>query len=128
MAAGKHQLEPLVRKRQVIHLLCSSLSFPLKQLLKNHLFTGKRTIAAQAVNSLAPRSRGNPCPRIVRYALYRPAFKRNEQRILEGILSQLEILHRTNQAGEDAIRLLAKGMGHNPVRWVHYSLSALIEF
>src|SRR5438270_8226468 len=125
MAAGKYQLEPLVRKRQVIHLFCSSLSFPLKQVLKNHLFTGKCTIATQAVNSLAPRSSGHPGTRIVGYALDRPAFKRNEQRVLEGILSELEIPHKTNQAGEDAIGLLAKGLCHNPVCRVHYPLGSI---
>ena len=33
----------------------------------------------------------------------RPAFKRHEQRILQGILGQLEISHGTNQRSENAV-------------------------
>src|SRR6266478_4105933 len=46
VATGKHQLEPLIRDRMVLHFLCSSLRFQLDQLLQKRLLAGQGTGAA----------------------------------------------------------------------------------
>src|SRR5581483_7892704 len=105
MTAGEHELEPFVRDGGIFHILCSSLFLSLlllKQRLNHDLFARKRVLTAQAVNGLVPGGRSDPGTRIMRNTIDTPAFKGHQQRILQGILGQLEISHRANQGGKDA--------------------------
>src|SRR6266702_5626831 len=103
MTASEHELEPFVGNRSLFHVLFSSLLLMLKQHLQHNLFACKRVFTAQAINGLVPGCSSYPRARIMGNAIDRPALKGHEQRILQGILGQLEISHSTNQSSENAV-------------------------
>ena len=102
VATGEEQLEPLVRDRRVVsefvHLFGN---------LEELRLLGKGAVAADTVDRAVARGRDQPRPRVRRRAIGRPASRRERERLLDGILGEVEVAEEADQEGEDARPLLA---------------------
>jgi hypothetical protein len=49
-----------------------------------------------------------PGPRVYGLAVYRPAFSGDRERLLSGLLGEVEVAEETDQGGQDAAPLLAE--------------------
>src|SRR6266571_380138 len=105
MAAGEDQLQPLVGKARLVHLVLHGFGdFQQAGLL------GERALAAQAVDrAVAGRDR-QPGAGIGRGAVARPALGGGRERFLGGLLGEVEVAEEANQTGEDAAPLVAEDL------------------
>ena len=94
MAAGEDEREPLVGDRAHVVVLARELLQPCEEL---HLLA-KDAIAPDAVDRAVLRGRDDPGRGVARVALSRPALERRRERVLDGVLGELEVAER---AGED---------------------------
>jgi hypothetical protein len=106
MAAGEHELQPLVGDRRLVQLVHGRLRWELElpQLAR------ERPVAPDAVDRAVARRRRQPRARVLRRALARPALGRERERLLRGLLGELEVAEEADQAGEDAAPLVAEGL------------------
>ena len=105
MAAGEDQLQPLVGKRRLLHLVLHGLGH-----FEQACLLGERAVAAQAVDrAVAGRDR-QPGARIRRRAVARPALGGDRERLLSGFLGEIEVAEEADQAGEDAAPLVAEDL------------------
>jgi hypothetical protein len=90
MAAGEDQLEPLIAEGQLLHLV--SPRRRLEQLGLEQLgLRCERALATQAVDRAVARGGDEPGGRVGRCPLTRPALRRDGERILDGLLGEVEI-------------------------------------
>ena len=105
MAAGEDQLQPLVGKDRLLHLVLHGLGH-----LQEPRLLGERAVAAQAVDrAIAGRDR-QPRARIRRRAVARPALGSDRERLLSGLLGEVEVAEEADQVREDAAPLVAEDL------------------
>src|SRR5262245_2073355 len=97
MTAGEDQLEPLIRKRPVVHLVLLS-----DRQVEQPRLLDEGAVAADAVERTVPGRGRQPCARVVRHTLPRPALRRDRERLLRRVLREVEVAAPTDQGREDA--------------------------
>ena len=105
MAAGEDQLQPLVGKGPLFHLVLHGLGH-----VEQACLLGERPIAAQAVDRTVAGGDRQPGARVGRRAVPRPALGRGRERFLRRFLGEVEVAEEADQAGEDAAPLVAEGL------------------
>ena len=82
----------------VVHLVLHGLGH-----LEQPRLLRQRPVAADAVDrAVARRSSIEPRARVVRHAVARPALRRDRERLLRGLLGEVEVAEEADQRGEDA--------------------------
>ena len=71
---------------------------------------GQRALAAEAVEARLRAVVTSQAPGLVGHAVARPARGRDRERLLRGLLGEVEIAEEADQAGEDASPLVAEGL------------------
>jgi len=74
---------------------------------------GEGAVAADPVDRPVARGRHQPCARVVRHALSRPALGCDRERLLSGLLGQLEAAEEADQGGEDTTPFVAEDLLEN---------------
>ena len=97
VAAGEHQPQAVV----------GHLSLLLREGLELAELRRQHARPPQPVDRLVPRGGGDPRTRIARDALDRPALERDEPRILDRLLGEVEVAEDADQGGDRSSRLLA---------------------
>ena len=105
MAAGEDQLQPLVGKGRLLHLVLHGLGH-----LEQARLLGERAVAAQAVDRAVAGGDRQPGARVGRRAVARPALGRDRERLLRGLLGEVEVAEEADQGGEDAAPLVAEDL------------------
>src|SRR5207237_7754525 len=104
VAAGEDEAESLVRHRFVAVFLTLQLREPLEQLR----LARKRALPPDAVDRAISRGRAQPGTGIFGRPVARPALQSGRDRILKGVLRELEVAEDADQGCEDAAPLLAE--------------------
>ena len=105
VAAGEEQLEPLVGNRGLIHLVLHGL-----RNVEQARLLGEGAVSPDPVDGPVARRRHQPGPRVVGRPLARPALRRDRERLLSGLLGQLEAAEEADQVGEDAAPLVSEDL------------------
>ena len=105
MAAGEEQLEPLVGNGGLIHLVLRGLRH-----IEQARLLGEGAVSPDPVDGPVARGRHQPGPRVVRCPVARPALRRDRERLLSGLLGELEAAEEADQVGEDAAPLVAEDL------------------
>jgi hypothetical protein len=105
VAAGEHELEPLVWQGHLIRLVLDGLGNVQEAGLR-----GQRSVAANAVDCAVSGRRHEPEPRVGRDAVARPAFRRDREGFLRGFLGEVEIAEEADEGSEDAPPLVAEDL------------------
>jgi hypothetical protein len=105
MAAGEDQLQPLVGKGPLLHLVFHGLGH-VKQLC----LLGERPLTAKAVDRAVAGGDRQPGARVGRRAVPGPALGRDRERLLRGFLGEIEIAEEADQAGEDTAPLVPEDL------------------
>ena len=71
---------------------------------------GERALAADAVDRAVARGRDEPRARVGGRAVARPALGGDRERLLRGLLGEVEVAEEADQRGEDAAPLLAEDL------------------
>ena len=103
MAAREDQLQALVGKRRLIHLVLHCLRH-----LELPCLRVERAIAPDAVDRAVACGRLQPGARVVRDAVPRPSLGGDRERLLRGFLGAVEVAEEADQRGEHAAPLVAK--------------------
>src|SRR5207244_6288280 len=80
----------------------------LRESLEQLRLARERALPADAVDRAVARGRDQPGDRIVRRAVARPALECGRDRVLKGVLCELEVAEDADQGCEDAAPLLAE--------------------
>jgi hypothetical protein len=107
MAAGEDQAQALVRKLVRRAILGDAPAQRVERLQRRALL-GERPLAADAVDGLVARDLRDPRPRIPRDPVARPALQRDYERLLDGLLRQVEIADRPNERRDRPPRLTSE--------------------
>ena len=105
MAAGEDQLQPLVGKGPLLHLVLHGLGH-----VEQACLLGERPIAAQAVDRAVAGGDRQPGAWVGRRAVPGPALSRDRERVLRGFLGEIEVAEVADQAGDDAAPLVPKDL------------------
>jgi hypothetical protein len=105
MAAGEDQLQPLVGKGRLIHVVLHGHGHVEQARLR-----GEGAVASQAVDRAVARGDREPGAGIGRRAVARPALGGVREGVLGGFLGQVEVAEVADQAGEDAAPLVAEDL------------------
>jgi hypothetical protein len=76
------------------------------ELLQDRLLLAQGPFAAQPVDRLVPGDAGDPCARVRRYAVPRPALDGDDERLLNGLLGRVEVAQDPNEGGDRPSRLV----------------------
>ena len=113
MAAGEHQLEALV----VNHGVCVQFSFWFWSWcvrggggFELSRLEGERALAADAIDRAVAGRDGEPGARVGRRALARPSLGGDGERLLGGLLGEVEVTEEADQRGEDPPPLVAEDL------------------
>ena len=109
VAAREDELEALVRDRRLVHLVLHGLGH-----VEQAGLLGERAVAADAVDRAIPRRRHQPRPRARGRPVAWPALGRDRERLLRGLLGEVEVAEEADQGGEDATPLVAEGLVERP--------------
>jgi hypothetical protein len=71
---------------------------------------GERAVAAEAVDRSVAPCRNEPRTRLGRYAVLRPALRGDRERLLSGILGQVEVAQKRDEARKDAAPLVTEDL------------------
>jgi len=109
MAAGEDQLQALVGDRPVVevelvHGRRRSLAVQLPRLVL------QRPLAADAVDRAVAPGRDQPGQRLLGRAVARPALGGDRERLLRGLLGEIDVAEEADQGGEDAAPLAAEDL------------------
>jgi hypothetical protein len=114
VAAGEDELEALVGEGRLVHRVLHGLrNVELARLL------GQHALAPQAVDRPVARRGDQPRPRVGRRTVARPALRGRGERVLRGLLGEVEVAEEADQRGQDATPLVAEDvveLGHHS--WV----------
>ena len=97
MTAGEDQLQPLVSDFGVIELVHGHLRD-----VEQSCLLRKRALAPDPVDRPVPGNRGEPGNRVDRDALALPALRRDRERLLSGLLGNVEVAKEADQRGQNA--------------------------
>jgi hypothetical protein len=97
VTAGEEQLQALIGDRRLIHLFLHCCGY-VEQLG----LLDERAIPPDPVDSSIPGGCHQPGARVVRRPFARPALGGDRERLLSGLLGQLEAAQEADQGGEDA--------------------------
>jgi hypothetical protein len=103
VAAGEHQLEPLVGERRLLKAVHGRLRD-----LQQPRLRCERPLAADAVDGAVARRGDQPGSGVRRLAVARPALGRDRERVLRGPLGEVEIAEEADQGRENPSPLLAE--------------------
>jgi hypothetical protein len=103
MTAGEDQLQPLVGKGPLLHLVLRGLGH-----IEQARLRGERAVATQAVDRAVAGGDREPGAGIRRRALAGPALGGDREGLLSGFLGKVKIAEETDQVREDATPLVAK--------------------
>jgi len=109
MAAGEEELEPLVWDRRLLHLLLRDLRW-----LEQPRLLSEDAPAANPVNRAVPRGHEEPGARVLWRPVSRPALRCRRERLLGGLLGQVEVAEEADERRDDAAPLLPEGLLENP--------------
>src|SRR5205085_10661800 len=84
---------------------------------------GQRAVSAQPVDRPVARRRDEPGARVRGRAVARPALGRDGERLLRGLLGEVEVAEEADQGSEDASPLVAE----DPVEDRYHSLTGRIS-
>jgi hypothetical protein len=105
MATGEDELEALVRDRRLVHLVLHALRhLQPTQLLR------VRALAPEPVDRAIAGGGDEPGAWALRRAVARPAFGCDRERLLSGVLGEVEVAEDADQGGEDASPLVAEDL------------------
>ena len=104
MAAREDQLQPLVGKGHVFHLILGDL--PELQLAKLAI---QRAPAADQVDRAVSCGRDQPGPGVRRGSVTRPALRRDGEGLLSGLLGEVEVAEEADEGREHTTPLLTEG-------------------
>jgi hypothetical protein len=76
--------------------------------LEETCLLGERAVAADAVDGAAPRGGYEPGGGVSGGAFARPALGRRRERLLRGLLGEVEVAEEADQRSEDAAPFVAK--------------------
>jgi hypothetical protein len=111
MAAGEDELEPLVGKRRLVHVVLPGL-WDVEQADLG----GQRAIAADAVDRPVARRDQQPGPGLGGRSVARPALGGDRERLLSGLLGEVEVAEEADQPGQDTPPVVAEGLLENGYR------------
>ena len=106
VAAGEDQLEAFVAEASVVLGLVLHGSSALEQLR----LRGERALAPDPVDRAVARGRDQPPGGARRHAFARPALGGDRERLLGGLLGEVEVAEEADQRGEDPPPLLAEDL------------------
>src|SRR5581483_7315108 len=101
VTAREHEAQALVGDGGVVH----RLGLLEREQLR---LPSQRAVAADAVDRAVSRSRHEPAGGVRRRPVPRPPLERDRDRVLEGVLGEVEVAEDADQGGEDASVLLAE--------------------
>jgi hypothetical protein len=104
VAAGEDQAESFVGHGLVTGFLALQLCEALEQLR----LARERAFPADAIDRAVARGRDQPGARILRRSVARPALECGRDRVLKGVLCELEVAEDADQGCENAAPLLAE--------------------
>ncbi len=112
MAAGEDELEALVRDRRLVHLVLRPRGH-----VEQPRLGGERPVPADAVDRAVPCGGGQPRPRALRRPVAGPALRGERERLLRGLLGEVEVAEEADQRCDDAAPFVAEGLveGHRLV-------------
>jgi len=104
VAAGEEELEPLVGDRRVhVDLVLSCFREVQEPCLLLEFL-----LAPDPVDRSVPGRGDEPGARVVRRAVPRPALGGDRERLLSGLLGEIEAAEEADQVGEDAAPLFSE--------------------
>ena len=105
VTAGEYELEALVLKSVFFQGVLHRLRYvELARLL------GEGAVAPDPVDRAVTRGGHEPCRRVIRGAVARPALRGDRKRLLRGFLGELEVAEEADQCGKDLAPLVAEGL------------------
>jgi hypothetical protein len=105
MAAGEDELEPLVGNRGLVHIVLSEFLHVEQAELRL-----ERAIAADAVDGAVACRRQEPRSRIRGSTFARPTLGRDRERLLGGLLGEVEVAEEADEAREDTSPFVAEDL------------------
>jgi hypothetical protein len=105
MAAGEDELEALVRDGRVLHAVLRGFRH-----VEQARLGCEGAVAADAIDSAVPRGRHEPGARVGGRALAGPPLSGGSERLLSGLLGEVEVAEEADEAGEDAPPLVAEDL------------------
>ena len=105
MAAGEDELEALVRDLDVLEVVFHGLG-PIQELGLG----GEGAVAAQPVDGAVAGRRQQPGARAGGGPFARPALRGDRERLLGGLLGEVEVAEEADQVGEDESPVVAEGL------------------
>jgi hypothetical protein len=109
MTAGEDEPQPVVRDRA--HLVSfprldrGKLGLDLRVTSELLGLLGERSPAAKAINRPVPGGGRDPRSRVVRHASLGPGLERGHERLLNGLLGEVEVAEDPNERRNSATRL-----------------------
>ena len=106
MAAGEDKLQSLVRDRRLVHLrhlVLHGVGHPEQAALRC-----ERALPADAVDRPVARGGDEPGARVVGLTVAGPALGGDRERLLGGLLGEIEVAEEADHACEDAAPFVAE--------------------
>ena len=101
VAAREDELDALVREGRLVHL-------PWRGCGQQTELAGKGLLSADPIGGAVARRSHQPGARVFWYAVARPALGGDGERLLRGVLGEVEVAEDADQGGENAAPLLAE--------------------
>ena len=105
MAAGEHELEALVGEGGLVHVVLRH-----ERHVEESGLGRERALAADAVERTVARRGDEPGPGTHGHAVARPALGGDGERLLSGLLGEVEVAEEADQRSEDASPLLPEDL------------------
>jgi hypothetical protein len=105
VAAGEHELEPLVGEGGLVHGVLGRLRRVEQARLRR-----QRLVAPDAVDGAVARRGDEPGAGVGGLAVARPALGRDRECVLRGLLGEVEIAEEADQGREDSAPLVPEGL------------------
>ena len=103
MAAREDELEALVAEDRLVHAVLLRGGPGAREQLR---LGGERPLAADAVDRPVARGADEPGVRVGRRFVARPALRGDDERLLGGLLGEVEVAEEADQRGQDPAPLV----------------------